>query len=533
MASQAAFIEDTIVGLKRALHQQNSGIPVHASILLKRTMLTAIHPDPESDDPINHFSNRGKKTKLYSQFIREGALGYVYGAGFYKKNAEHSGYNRDILCNNPPQYDAEGEELDVDDSDATADLDVTEENPFSATNLASLLSPLSHPSELPAHSMANAYTNKALNTTVERIDQRLRSERCALMQAKTVYRQLLSDAIWMPCGATEVRVDSPVFGPALRNVKTLSKQRRESLTTLPASLPAEMLSKGASKLAADSIPSEPHGPVTDVLPDPCARDNITVEDTETSPSNNMPSQGIVRTDHRSQLETIAGQYNQDSDRGGMGHTSPDNLPDRHAGSAEDWASQDIIPECNSWKQPQQHFQAEKAPTHEQLSEPHSRITTRAQVSRMSSTMKTKSPAEISIALSPHAGNDHDDEMEIHPLYRLPRIAHLDPTCGLPQNEADETRHMLWAYIQKQGETVRLFAEMLDLLLKAQRMKQDVWEWCTSEAHVGEMSDGEDWYDKDRWRLNEGEDLRKGTDEEEAESVEEGRATGKRGRGRRA
>jgi hypothetical protein len=73
-----------------------------------------------------------------------------------------------------------------------------------------------------------------------------------------------------------------------------------------------------------------------------------------------------------------------------------------------------------------------------------------------------------------------------------------------------------------------------MLLKAYRMKEEVWEWCKADGHVGEMSDGEDWYDRERWSLAEGEDLKKGADEDEAEgAADEGRATGKRGRGRRA
>lgn len=65
------------------------------------------------------------------------------------------------------------------------------------------------------------------------------------------------------------------------------------------------------------------------------------------------------------------------------------------------------------------------------------------------------------------------------------------------------------------------------LLKADRMRKSVWKWCKAEGHVGEMSDGEDWYDREEWGLD-GE-LRKGNLEEEEEV---GETRGKRGRGRR-
>lgn len=53
------------------------------------------------------------------------------------QNAEHAGYRRRILQRNPSRYDSEGDELDDDDSDATADADAAEENPYSEIALAS------------------------------------------------------------------------------------------------------------------------------------------------------------------------------------------------------------------------------------------------------------------------------------------------------------------------------------------------------------------------------------------------------------
>lgn len=69
-------------------------------------------------------------------------------------------------------------------------------------------------------------------------------------------------------------------------------------------------------------------------------------------------------------------------------------------------------------------------------------------------------------------------------------------------------------------------------MKAYRMKEEVWEWCKAEGHVGEMSDGEDWYDKEKWGLGEGEELKKGIHEPDDDGPEDGRVAGKRGRGRR-
>lgn len=67
-------------------------------------------------------------------------------------------------------------------------------------------------------------------------------------------------------------------------------------------------------------------------------------------------------------------------------------------------------------------------------------------------------------------------------------------------------------MSKQEEIVRNAARLHEGLLRAQLMGRTVWTWCRAEGHVGEMSDGEDWYDKDEWGLTE--ELVKGEDEEE-------------------
>ena len=57
------------------------------------------------------------------------------------------------------------------------------------------------------------------------------------------------------------------------------------------------------------------------------------------------------------------------------------------------------------------------------------------------------------------------------------------------------------------------------------MRKEVMKWCKAEGHVGEMSDGEDWYDREEWGLEE--DLRKGQAEEEDEEERRGKKTRRR------
>lgn len=116
---------------------------------------------------------------------------------------------------------------------------------------------------------------------------------------------------------------------------------------------------------------------------------------------------------------------------------------------------------------------------------------------------------------------------IHPLFLMPESVGPDRDFGLPKDEAEATRRILMSYVQKQEEVCRGTEKLYNGLLKADRMRKTVFEWCKAEGHLGEMSDGEDWYDKKEWGLEE--DLRKGHDDEEDEAVTQHKKT----RGRRA
>jgi len=117
---------------------------------------------------------------------------------------------------------------------------------------------------------------------------------------------------------------------------------------------------------------------------------------------------------------------------------------------------------------------------------------------------------------------------IHPLFLIPAAAKPSTDYGLPPTEADETRRMLMIYVQKQEEVCRSADKLYQNLLKADRQRMTVLRWSKAEGHVGEMSDGEDWCDKEEWGLDE--DLRKGEgDEKEGDDGNVGKKT----RGRRA
>lgn len=113
---------------------------------------------------------------------------------------------------------------------------------------------------------------------------------------------------------------------------------------------------------------------------------------------------------------------------------------------------------------------------------------------------------------------------IHPLYLMPESARPDRDYGLSPNEAEDTRRLLTAFVQKQEEVVRGAEKLYEGLLRADHMRQTVFKWCKAEGHVGEMSDGEDWYDKEEWGLDE--DLKKGQGDEEEDTTTQGKKSRK-------
>lgn len=114
---------------------------------------------------------------------------------------------------------------------------------------------------------------------------------------------------------------------------------------------------------------------------------------------------------------------------------------------------------------------------------------------------------------------------IHPLFLPPAGAKPDRNLGLPEPEAEDVRRLLALYVQKQEEVCRGASKLHQGLLRAQRLRSEVLHWSKAEAHCGanrDMSDGEDWYDKEEWGLTE--DLKKGQDEEEEDTATAGKKT---------
>lgn len=141
--------------------------------------------------------------------------------------------------------------------------------------------------------------------------------------------------------------------------------------------------------------------------------------------------------------------------------------------------------------------------------------TNIQLASLNSDMAGKSANELGRLVS--VLSDSTNDLPIHPMFLAPRSARPDRDFGIPEGEAEDMRRLLQLIVQKQEEVCRGVKRLYEGLLRANRMRKTVLTWSKYEAHVGpnrDMSDGEDWYDKEEWGLEE--DLKKGQDEEEDE-----------------
>ncbi|EGE79648.1 hypothetical protein BDDG_02589 [Blastomyces dermatitidis ATCC 18188] len=546
MAVQAAMIADTITAMKRALERQRS--------------VTGV------DDPITQPTNRGNKLRINAEYVHEGALGFMDGLEFYRKRINHAGYTRDILERNPPKYDSEGDELDEEDAEEHADPELADENPFGEIHLEELLGPLKHPSQLATHpSMSHPYTSKSLQKMVDNANAKLRQEQEILHKAKRLHRELLGDAPWMPCGFLETMDDRNIFDPNYGfNSHPSSKHgngRGKSGQSSRRGSAVDQALQTGNKFAT-SVPN--HDALDYAVNGVSAAQRNAGHDVEMGDASEEPLEKKDPVDPEKKVmneptkpngqavsppESINGDdisKNAEA-KGQSSKATTDEDPLKTKEEPKDSTPVDATATANGddinmdKDKDGDRTEDEAADGNDEgisSPEPPRRMTTRARANQAANQPTTPTSSDTARSDTP-SSSTANDPLTMHPIFVLPPT-HLDRTCGLPPTEADEVRRMLWSYIQKQEETVRASQRMYQMLLGAYRKKQLVWEWCKAEGHVGELSDGEDWYDREQWGLGDGEDLRKGADEDEVDGgVDEGRGgggsgtgSGKRGRGRR-
>ncbi|KAI0396566.1 hypothetical protein F5Y17DRAFT_418698 [Xylariaceae sp. FL0594] len=450
MASQHVVFAETIMAMKKARKRRAY--------------------ESDSDSEIDYCGNRGQKLKKKARFAHEGQLAPLSGPEVYREIVNHAGYQRAIISRNPPLLDDEGYEIDSDDDEeqiADAMSTAAEFNPYANIRLENILAPLTAITDLPTHpTLSRPYTSKTLTELTKQGCSIMHKENAALWKVKHLQTKLIGDHDWVPCemmlGPNDIEFfddDHGVEPP--ESIKPDGRVAPEH---------TQNKVKANGRFLENGLHKPPDGPGTGNKADAFDREDGQGDRTEqagTASSTQPQSNGLV-------LDADAAQQN--SVNGSSAANGP--IINGSARSNE--------PDTSITQNTDMRGEAAARAAHES-SGPKSLV------------------------------SDSPSELPIHPMFIAPRSARPDRDLGIPENEAEEMRRFLQLYVQKQEEVCRGVKRLYEGLLRADRMRKTVFQWSKYEAHAGpnrDMSDGEDWYDKEEWGLEE--DLKKGQDEEEDE-----------------
>ncbi|KAL1836083.1 hypothetical protein VTJ49DRAFT_5606 [Mycothermus thermophilus] len=508
MTSQQQAIMETVLALRRTLKRS-----AYAYCILCA--------DSDSDSSIDQTTNRGNKLKKRARFVHQGRLASADGPVAYKEMAEHAGYQRAIIYRNPPLVDEDGYDLDSEDEEdeqvQEAMAAAMESNPYSSVHIEQLLAPLTSVTDLPSHpTLARPFTSTALTELVQQAMTLMHKENKALWKAKPLLTKLIGDNTWAPCGL----MAAPDDQDARLFTDTASFFNRPRVR--PAAVPT-----------ANGVPAGPADDETAETKKPGAEAGKGGQEAQTTQAADNTEQGKKVENKTRDDETLP-----DADGAPNGSTeelgSQDKTQQGGGNQAEGDAKQDgsdPVSSDNNATKPngQEDVDMAEAPASGSATEaqkaarPDGPPAAESQATALSSMSITAAASSIAAALEPPTAEEDAaffNELFIHPLFRLPSQAHPDRDLGLPEQEAEEVRRLLLLYVQKQEEICRGARRLVEGLLRADRLRRQVFGWAKAEAHCGpnrDMSDGEDWYDREEWGLTE--DLKKGEDEVEEDTTQ--------------
>ncbi|KAK3316232.1 RXT2-like protein [Apodospora peruviana] len=461
MATQQQAIIDTIVAIRKALKRKAY--------------------DSDSDSPIEHNTNRGYKLKKRSRFVKQGRIAPSLDAAAYKEVAELAGIPRTIIHRNPPLIDDEGYELESDDNEERvqeASASAKEDDPYASIHLERLLAPLTAVTDLPTHpALSRPFTSKALTELVSQSRLLMQKENAALWKVRPLLTRLVGDNSWAPCGMMIEENDHELFTDTAR---FLTRQAPTSSAPQIATPNPDFNGKSRGVSALQE----------------------TVAKAQTS-DGRLDQEELGKGKEK---EVVDGETT--SDGGADKQTDAQNVNGDHAESDGNPEPTETLDKMNvDGREDVDMVEAHSG----EVGEPGSlALATQSQAIAERGSDSRGMSANLELL----------QELFIHPLFLPPRSAHPDRDVGLPEVEAEEVRRILQHYIQKQEEVCRGTKKLYEGLLKAERYRKTVWQWSKAEAHCGpnrDMSDGEDWYDKEEWGLTE--DLKKGEDEVEEDTAQ--------------
>lgn len=376
-----------------------------------------------------------------------------------------------------------------------------------------LLCPLKHPAELANHpTLSLPFLDSALPDMVKSTEEKLRQERRNLWRAKNLSREFMGDESWIPLCRTETRDDWDLFDP----------------------IPAWPVQQAGKKRKRKPENGVPHNGVNgyDHAEEVQHGDEEAIEEPETNEQSSQHQNHIVKSVEAEQEST-----SEEATKEGAAVPAGDAPMSNGVHAGDKAQSQELADDLSLNKDHEQESQdgplkkldpetadqdTNMISDEEKPPQPTRRIT-RALAAEHNTTNAPSPPQ------SPHGSTTSSvdsSSFQVDPFFLLPpalapnqRTRRHLARLGLPTEELIDTRRLLMMFIQKQEETVRGYEAVLGKLIKAKRMRDKVWEWCRTEGHVGEWSDGEDWIDAEAWGLAPDE-LKKGKDEEEVEGQEE-------------
>ncbi|TPX10240.1 uncharacterized protein E0L32_001437 [Thyridium curvatum] len=440
--------------------------------------------ESDSDSSIDQPTNRGNKLKKKARLVREGQLNAPSGASDMREIVDHSGYQRAILERNPPLIDDDGYELESgDDEEHVREVmaSVAELNPYASIRLENILAPLTAVTDLPTHpTMSRVFTSEALDELCIQARNWMHRENAALWKVRPLLTRLCGDHTWIPCEALETPNDISYFEDE------------------NASNPPSVLINGTSNVEAplpqgSGVNGTSHAGGSTEMPEKTKQSELTPTVESENKPNAEGDTSMVDAgnsdDQSKEAKTDAQGHNEDSaadadnKKTDNGSEKKESLNGGDHEGAEDpdvtMTSDDAAVKNDSGK---------------------------------SEVVSGDTAGDVPAgSLSPGAS----EAVSIHPLFLAPRSAHPERDAGLPEQEAEDVRRLVQLWVQKQEEVARGAKNLYEGLLRADRLRKTVLRWAKAEAHCGpneDMSDGEDWYDKEEWGLTE--DLKKGHDEEE-------------------
>ncbi|KAI5819682.1 RXT2-like protein [Pyronema omphalodes] len=489
MAAEKRIVVETIANLKRALEQRDDG--------------------SESDDTIVGNSNRGRKLKRRAKFVHEGKLDDGKGVNGFKEEIVFHGRKKKIIYRKPnrrKRIAVGSDDEDEDDSENGDGSGSEGSDPYEGVDLTKLLAPLMSAADLPSHpSLAHIYTSRTLNELIQQALEKICEEKAHTVKLKNLLTKFLGDDPWINLGK--------MVWPTEPDHEAEAQARSESLLRQLTELRNH---NSVGRVPASSTDPETNGKLSNGTLK-ATQNGVEDEDQEMMDVNGTTE------DHQASSETEAGiEKSAEGEKIVAVREGPPTEGDENSKKSNIDAAEVLDEDAET--------RGATPPP-----EPH-RMTTR------SANNNNNNPT------SPRAESEAPS-IEVDPFFFPPDYS-VDRDYGIPAAEAAETRRLLTQSVQRQDEFIRGLEKVRNGLLKAEKYRKKVWEWCRTmegmreyHQHLAEvsgvpgnfdidtasnvgLSDNEDWYDMEIWKLDE--PLLKGQEEEDETDVAQQKKTRRRG-----